>query len=752
MALAAFVAVVGWGSPQRAMGAPPKFHVTYEWTEKHGPLSVKHAIHLYGNGTLRHSRATGFGPPSDYTPPRDLALAIRLKTEIDTAMQKKKPPLPPCGAPRGGGLTVEGLGPKKKEISLNESEGWMRYGRIARALVDEVMGAPPEALESDCRPLQVRLKPAKKRAQNLPKVRAASQEDEWLKKLGSSDGQEARREALSALAWMKGGDVFFKYALLRKHPTSAESRALLRHHAAVLTRNVHDVSGARWLLQRFGRRAGPEYDYHRALLYAVVGRLNQSLKSLEAFAVALGRDPKKVKKELSWLKKAVDAQETLASDKATWGARRRAHSRMFALYERLTKRLWMGKPEEAPPLAVFFIRRAAHQARLAFFSRGPTVRGRLRRRGKTLVMTYYHLLVKGHWYRHPVWHRLDLMALTGYLRRNRRLFKNTGFSGPDSPVHTVERLVRLRRFKAADRFVERIGDGRAKKEAPLRLHQGRALLAMERWKRAQKTLMKGAKMGSAEAWAELVMGLVEQGALGAARQQIANSGAVSETAEMKLAEAFSARRQGHWKRAMAAAKKARERGGGASARRALGLARAARGELKAAVSELTAAYSDPRVGCRARAETAELYIRGKLFEKAKKAIRGFLNDRRCSPAWGHALLAAAALKAGRKPLSNIEAARADFHARWDPDACIDSARVLIRHGVVTPNRRRLLRRALARRPHWSIGHALLARLYAEQGALKLARGHARVALKKKPLDPAYRALYRTILKAGRSAK
>ena len=752
MSLAAFITAVGWGSPQRAMGVPPKFHVTYEWTEKHGPLSVKHAIHLYGNGTLRHSRATGFGPPSDYTPPRDLGLAIRLKSEIEGAMQKKKPPLPPCGAPRGGVLTVEGLGPKKKKISLNDSDGWMRYGRIARALVDEVMGAPPEALESDCRPLQVRLKPAKKRARGLPKVRAVGQEDKWLKKLGSADGVEARREALSALAWMNGGDVFFKYALLRKHPTSAESRALLRHHAAVLTRNVHDVSGARWLLQRLGRRAGPEYDYHRALLYAVVGRLDQSLKSFKAFHLALGREPGKVGKELSWVKKAVEAQKTLASDKATWGARRRAHSRMFDLYEHLAKRLWMGAPKDAPPLAVFFIRRAAHQARLAFFSRGPTVRGRLRKRGRTLVITYYDRLVQGHWYRHPVWHRLDLMALTGYLRRNQRLFKNTGFSGPDSPIHTVERLVRLRRFKAADRFVDRIGDGRAKKEAPLRLHQGRALLAMERWKRAQKTLMKGAKMGSAEAWAELVMGLVEQGALGAARQQIANSGAVSETPQMKLAEAFLARRQGLWKRAIAAAKKARERGGGASARRALGLALAARGKLKAAVSELSAAYSDPRIGCRARAETAELYIRGKLLDKAQKTIRDFLNDTRCPSAWGHALLAAAAQKAGQTTLAKTQAARADFHARWDPDACIDSARVLIRHGVVTPNRRRLLRRALARRPHWSIGHALLARVYAERGALKLARVHARVALKKKPLDPAYRALYRAILKAGRRRK
>jgi len=730
-----------------AHAVPPKFHLTYEWKELHGPLAVTYKIHLYGNGTLRYSRATGFGPPAEYTPPKNLSLAKKLESQLSEAKEKKQLPEPPCGAPRGGVITIQGLSGKKEKLSLMDSKGWMRYGRIARALVDEVMNEPPKALESDCRALQIRMSPSKKRTSNLPKVHTNESESKLLTTYGKADSEESRKKALAALSWMKSGDPFFKYELLKSHPTTSAARKLLQYHTSVLTRNIKGKSNAQWLLQRLGKRTGPEYDYHRALLYVVMGRYQDALDSLNSFGKAMGRDSNELREENAWVRKAVDAATTLKSEKAGWGARRRAHAEMFGFYENMANMMWIGNPDKAPPLCLYFIRRASHQARLAFFSRGPQIRGSLLRRAQTFILTHHDKLVEGRWYRHPVWHRLDLIALTGYLRRHSRLFRDTGFSGPEQPTSTVERLVMLRRFKAAERFVERMGDGKAEVESSLRFHQGRALLDMERWQKAHTALMKGAKMGSVAAWAMLVSGLVEQGNLGAARQQISNSGAVAKTEDMKLAEAFLEKRHGNWKKSLAAAKEAYKQNRSLRARRAVGLALAALGNLEQSVVELSAAYSDPTIGCEARSESAEIYLRGKLFSKANKTIHGMLADKRCPPAWGHALLAASANKEDMKELAQLQSRRVKHHAGWDPDICLKSVRIMLNYGISNPIMSELLKRVMSRRPTWSKAHALLARDLAENGLLRKAGVHAKVALKKKPMDPAYRALYRAILKA-----
>ena len=729
----------------KALGSAPKYQLTYEWKERHGPLVVTHSIHVYDNGTLRHSRATGFGPPTDFNPPRNTQLASRLLSQLQAARQEESIPAAPCGAPRGGSLIISGPGDKKERLSLSDTEEWMRYAHIARALVDEVMGAPPTPLESDCRALQVRLEPAKSRSSGLPRVSSANEENTFLDLYGRADNDETRQKALASLAWMRDGDAFFKYELLKRHPTSAESRDLIQYHTSVLSIHVQDRATARWLLQRLGKRTGPEYDYHRALLFAVLKRHDQALLALNAFGHAMGRDAKQIKADNGWLAQAVNAKKTLTSSSASWGAIRRAHSRMFAFYERLASMVWMGKPEKAPPLCLLFVRRALHHAVAAFVSRGPTVTGPLQQRANQMLLTYHDILVEGSWYRHPVWHQTDLIAMTGYLRRNARLFRNTGFSGPEPPALTVERLVRLQRFKAADRFVERMGDGQAQKEAPLRLHQGRALLEMERWEDAGEALIKGAEMGSVEAWAELVHGLVEQGALTAAAKQIEDSGAAAKTSHMKLAEAYLERRRGRWKHALIAAKEALKLERTDRARRAAGLAHAALGNLDRAVTKISASYTDPVIGCKARSEVTEIYLRGKLFSRARREIRAMLDDDHCAPAWAHALLAATARRQGMQNLADLQAERVYFHAGWDPDICAETARLMLDYGVSSRVVRTLLLRALSRRPDWSVAHALIARVYAEAGSTRRALIHAETALRKKPMDPAYRALYRAIL-------
>jgi tetratricopeptide (TPR) repeat protein len=748
--LVASVWLWAFGPDASATKAQPKFHLAYEWKERQGPLTLEHTIHVYGNGTIRYTRSTGFGPPVDYTPPRDRKLAEQLEREL---IQAAKSPLPlsSCGAPRGGVLMVEGADIKKKKLDLNDSEGWQRYGRLARKIVSKVMGPPPTPLAADCQVLRTKLKPGRGSASGTktPKVISAKQEPKLLAKLGEAEAEEERREALAALAWCRGGDPFFRYALLKSHPTSPEAQALLEYHTSALVRGIVDSQSARWLLKRLGRRKGPEYDYHRAILYGVLARPEKVRSSLTAFWKALGQPEDQ---SYGWVDRAVGALATVRKDEVGWGQVRLAHARLFVFYDRLAEMVWGGKAEDAPPLAIHLVRRAIHHARLAFFSRGPRVRGSLAAEARKLAINYYAVLAKGRWYRHPVWHRLDLMGITGYLRRNKSLYRNTGFAGPDPPEKTVARLVRLRRYRSANRFVNRVAGGKDEEEAKLRIRQGIALLEMEEWHRAHAALLEGAKKGSTEAWAELVSGLVEQGKLGAAAAQIAQSDVVAQSGPMLVARAELERRKGRWKASLGFAKKALKKGAGARARHAAGLAYAALGKPGRAVTELEAALSDPRVGCRAQQDLAALYLRGGMLERASAAARSGLAAERCSPGWAHSVLAAVAALRKQPALAKLLSERAEFHAQDDPDALFAASRVLVHHHVEPGLALRMLRKALARRPGWSRPRALVARLLAEGGLYHRARLELHAALKVKPLDPAYRALLKAIIEAEARAE
>jgi tetratricopeptide (TPR) repeat protein len=429
-----------------------------------------------------------------------------------------------------------------------------------------------------------------------------------------------------------------------------------------------------------------------------------------------------------------------------------AHSRLFVFFKRLARMVWGGAAAKAPALTRYFVRRALHHGRLAFFSRGPRVRGSAAAAAKKLLLNYYKQLAKGRWYRHPVWHRLDLMGLTGYLRRRPSLYRNTGFAGPDPPPQTVERLVHLRRYRAADRFVDRVAGDDKKKRSTLRLHHGIALVDMEQWQRAHAAFLQAAQLGSPQAWAELVGALVEAGKLGAAHTQLSGSGVVADSAPMLLAKARLERRRGHWSASLAAVKKALKKGAAVCAQRDYALALAATGKLAKAVTAFKAAFGQRRCGCAARADLARMFLRGGRLQQAADAARGLIEDAHCASAWGIALLAEVALARKQKALAKLLSERADYHAGYDPDALVAAARVLVRARLMPALAARMLKRALARRPFWSVPRALLARVFAEGGLYKAARMQLRVALRIKPADPAYRTLLRAILKAEGAQK
>jgi tetratricopeptide (TPR) repeat protein len=473
--------------------------------------------------------------------------------------------------------------------------------------------------------------------------------------------------------------------------------------------------------------------------------LDKARVSMVAFHRALVQD-KQALRVAGWLQRVRQAVLVSGSDKTTWRASRLAHARLFEYYRRVGRNVWTGPPDQAPPLALYLFRRAIHFGRKAVFSRGPVVRGKTAARARQLLLTYYPVLVRGNWLLHPVWHRFDLLQLTGYLRRNPRMFRTTGFPGPEGEVSTVRRLVRLQRYKESENFVLKHGKANPKKEVALRLSQGTACVGMEQWKRAREILLKAARLGSVAAVAELVQALVKEGDLAQAALKLSQSGAYAQSAEISLARAALAGRLGQWKAAAVHAERAAGLGGGARAQRAWGLALAALGKLPQAVKRFQAAFGNNRWGCAARADVAGLYLAVGKYELARKTALVLAGTAGCRAARAHALLAAVSHRQGRKKLARLLVARAEFHASTDPELLVSVARILVQNRAAPQAAGKILRRAIRYRPRWSVPHALLARLLAEGGSPGTALIHIRIALKRRPHDPDYRGLFRAILK------
>jgi len=719
-----------WATPSRNGPTRPAggFHVVYTWKERQGPMLFVQEIHLYGNGTLRFVAKTGVGANHEFMAPTDRAFAQRFKQELSKA--KARPdPRPTCGAPRGGILTITGLHRKKTVIDLFQSANWARYGRLARWLVSKVMGGTMPALDADCRPLQTGLRPGAHPPAGLPEIRDPDHEDQFLSDYAKATSDDARYRALVNLAWTKNGDPFFRFELLRRYPTRRESQALIQYHLAELVRSVSNKNLARRLLRRIGRRSGPEFDFHRAILQAILSDVQGMKHSLAAYEQALGRKAGRLQ-TTEWNRVAA-AWATLSTDRTTWRSVKTAHARLFAFYWNLLYRIGGGNPKTDPPLAGLLATMALHEARQAFFSRGPVVRGSVNLRARRFVLKYYSPLSKRNWLSLPVAYRFDLLLMTGYLRRHPSLYRNTGYTGPNSDAIILERLILLHRYREAKRFIQRRAGGIPKREARLDVVAGKAFRRNEAWNLAKAAFMHAAQLGAGQGWAEFVRTLIEEGRLAAAAAQAIQAKWLSSNPVMALARSELQARLGHDDEAAKSALAAIQEDGGPEAHRQAGLALAAQGRLSKAAAHFKAAMSDPTIGPQARVDLAEMALATGRIKQARQAAR----DLRASgalPGCAETILSIAATMQHQEGLARLEAERADFHSGTDPDDLVCAASHFLHHQTMFPVAVRLLRRALTRRPDWSVPRAMLANALAQGGSLRSALNEIEAALRVRP--------------------
>ena len=729
-------------------GAVGGVHLFYAWQERVDQIPIQHEIHIYGNGFMRYAQRAGTGPLQETTLPNDLAFVASVIERYRVA-HKTKTLLPPCGAPQGGVLTVR-LGRRPRTVRLDDPEQWNRYGRLIRTLVARVVGSVPPPLEADCQLLRLRVDPTRLTGRRtVQKLPTRDDERRLLLQLGVASSADRQLERLADLAHIRDGDRFFRWALLRRHPGSLAARRLVRQHASELVRSVRDRAEARELLGTLGQLSGPEGQYHRAVLQMVVGRTEDAARNLAAFHTSLNQLPT-ARVATERLTKLRAAQVDIRRRRPPWGPIRRSVARQFVFWHRLARSVWAGDPAEAPPLAILLYRRALHFARLSALS--PSVRASSGgaaavRAARSLVRTHFRRLAHGRWDALPYMWQQDLLVTTGYVRRYPTLFpKGWAAQNVDDYTATVCRMIHLRYFAVADRFVDRMVEQRKADEGALRLAQGRCLVERERWAPARRALARAAALGKMEARVVLADALLDQGDLGGAERELAAlpkgfaAGLIIESRLWRLRER-PVRALRAAQAAVGLKKDALSLGALAQSLELAGRRPLARQAYREAAAEATVAGRSARLAL-ARLELTDGSSRA-AFDAVWPLVRA--PERRLRAA-AHAVLAGAAAGQSMGALALLQTERAIYHAGQDPAALAEVADVLIaqgrRLGVVLD----VLRLARGRRPGWSRIYSLYAFVYGQLRRLPRALQSISTALAIRPDYPPYRAIERALVR------
>ena len=746
--LAVAALLCGHGGVDGKRGRSGGVHLVYTWQERVDEIQISHEIHLYGNGFMRYAQQAAAGPLQETTLPNDKAFVTGVIALFRTARTAKQLS-PPCGAPQGGVLSVR-LNRRPLRIDLSVAKQWNRYGRLARQLLARVVGTLPDPLEADCQPLRLRVDPnrlARPRSKPAPSLR--KDERRLLQTYGKADSDDARRAALTALARMRNGDRFFRWALLRHHPGSLAARRLIRRHAAELVRSVRNLSEARELLGYLTQGDGPEVKYHRALLQLVLGRTAEAGRNLEAFYTGLNQ-LKAAAREAKGVVDLAAAQLDARRRRPPWGRVRRSFARQFHFWLALARKVWAGDPEQAPPLAMLLYRRALHYARVGPLN--PSVRSSaggatVVRAARGLVQSHFGRLAKGRWDALPFMQRQDLMSVSGVVRRSPRLFPKAWVASQveDYP-RTVCRMIRMHYFAVVGRFIERVVAQKKSAELPLRLAQGRCLVEMERWTSARKALSRAVALGGDAARIVLVEALVEQGDLDGAERELKALAHASAPALVLESRLWRLRERPT--EALRAAEEAVKRKEDAVSRYAVGRSREIAGQGNRARAAYAAAMVEASsAGQRARLALARLELAtGRSHQALDVAWPLTTSQTRRFRAAGHAVIAMAAALDGRTSLSALQIARALYHAGADPEALVAVSDLLVAHGKGVDAVLTSLHLARGKRPGWSRVYALEAFVYGQLGQLDRALQSVTTALHIRPTYPQYRAIERALVR------
>jgi tetratricopeptide (TPR) repeat protein len=754
-ALLALLALLWWpetGSSRRGVRRGPKVprtHVVYRWQERMDRLVIEHELNLYGNGYIRYSQRAGLGTPQETTLPNDRPFVQDVIQRFERAREAKAGH-PPCGAPQGGELRVQ-RAHRTRRFDLSKPEHWRRYGALARRLIGRVVGAMPPPLEADCQPLKLRVDPSRVAA--APQIDASlpgrDQERPLLLRYGAATTPDARLRLLTKLARIREGDRFFRWALLRRHASSLAARRLVRRHAAALVRGVRSRPEARELLGYLGVLRTPEGLYHRALLRLVLERPKAAARKLRAFHLALNQEDA-AKRAAKDLHRMHDALVDSHRRRPPWGRIRRAFPRLFKAWLDRAEREWAGDPAQAPPLALLLYRRALHYARLSALA--PSIRtstggAATVRRARRLVKRYAPRLASGRWERHPYWHQKDLLFVTGYVRRHRSSFDKAWLAAHlDTPAETVCRMIRMRYFSVADRYVERTvekGEGAA---GALRHAQGRCLVERERYEAADRALTKAIGLGVPAARLTRVEALLDQGDLAGAARELQALRDVTPAAWRARSRLERLRQRPDV--ALQAARKAYLAARDPVSLVAVGRARALAGKVEGARRAYRrAAKAAGAAGHEARIRLVRLELAQGQPRRALKAAWPLTRATpRTARVAGHVLVARAAARLGMSALARLQIERARYHAGEDPRALERLGALLVEGGRGLTVALQALRRAQGRRPGWTRIHAQLALLYGQIRALPKALAAIGAALHVRPEYPPYRALERALVR------
>ncbi len=732
--------------PARPAPPPPAggFHLVYRWTERSGPLSFTKEVHVYGNGQLRWVVRSGLGPARESTPPRNRALATRLRKLLAGRVPKIRPP---CGSPRPGVLSIRSTGRKPRTLPLWNARAWQDHGGLAEELVELVLRVRWTRLDGRCRPLLFGLEPGR-RSPSPAWLRQSRNTGRFLERFAKASDDEGRLEALASLAWTEVEDPFFRFELLRRFPTRKPAQALLRSGLPALVRSARTREAVA-LLARLARRTDPDALFQSAILLAALGRLRASARKAADFWRAVLPEAK-LKPALRRLGKARKAAETLLRGAPSWGSEKRAHAAIFAYLHDLLSWSGLWPPSDLRPsettVPVLLARRALHHARIAYFWRGPRPRAGAAA-ARAFLLEAYAFFAKADWSGLPPAWKMDLVYLTGYLRKNPAVYRHTAFPGPLSVRESVVRLIEMARYEMARRFLERKAPRDSKEWASLLLAAGRAYRRMEAWAFADWAFREAAKAGSTEGAFEQIRTALEQGDPARAAALAASLGPVLDPGHAAAVEAVASWMQGQPRKAARKAREAAKKLSRPDLQLLAGRALAGVGRLGEAASLLREVCSDPSrhaaPACAALGEAALAANRHEVLERAADRLESLgARGRGC----GLALRSAWQAARGRKALAGLLARQAAFRAGRHPEALLCAAGVLARHHVALPLAKEMVERALGARPGWSRAHALLARLFLEGGQTRLAYRHALVAVNRRPGS----ASYRTLLAAARS--
>ncbi len=716
------------------------FEVTYRWTERSGPLTFTKEVHVYGNGQLRWVVRSGLGPAREFTPPRDRALAAELRKVLGGKLPKAQAP---CGSPRPGELLFRGTGRKARRIPLWQAQSWQSHGGLAERLLERVLRLQPPRLDGRCRPLLFGLEPGRK-PRKPPWIRRKPDTETLLRRFSKATDEEGRLGALTGLAWSQGEDPFFRFELLRQFPTRRPTRALLQAGVPALVRSAR-TEDAKMLLARLVHRKDPDALFQSALLLAALGRLGDSVAKAASFWRAVLPDGK-LKPVLRRLGRIRKAAGVLLHGAPTWGADKRAHAAIFRyLHDLLSwSGLWPpastddGAGDATVPLLL--AHRALHHARIAYFWRGPRPRTGAAA-ARAFLLEAYAFFAQGDWSGlPPVW-KMDLVYLTGYLRKNPGTYRHTAFAGPLPVRQSVVRLIEMARDEMARRFLDRKTPPGSKGRAELLLAAGRAYRRMEAWDFADWAFQEAAKAGSTDAAFEEICTALERGDVARAAALTASLGPVLDPAQAAAVEAVAAWMRGQWQKAATKAAQAARTVSRPDLQLLAGRALASLGRLDEAASLLEGVCRKPSrqaaSACAVLGEMALAANRQEALDRAATSLEALgASGRGC----GLALRAAWQAQKGAKSLASLLTRQASFRAGRHPEALLCAAGVLARHHLALPLAMGMVERALALRPGWSQAEALLARLFLEGGRAREAYQHALAAVNRRPGRLAYRAL------------